>query len=479
MARKIPAVPAVKSVSVLLIAVLLLLTGVLWFVSTLVADPPAAVDGRARTEGYSHVSSLYGSGADRLHRPTEVTTDRSGNIYVADSFKHRIIVFNNDGRFIRTIGSPANVDGALKYPSSVKVDDRGRVYVTSSEPDRVVVFDAQGKPVKSFDVPRPLTLAIKGDRLYVATAEGILIGDLDGNQVGQLLSKGSKPGQIDRPTGMVIADDGTIYLADSLNYRFQALTPKGEVKWVLGKQPTGENKVVDKTRQFGLPAGLTMGGDGVLYGVDAFNGEIIAIGPDGAELGTYGDWGRKDGQFYYPGGITQVGSERFAIADTFNDRVQIVTIPSPKPNAAIAARRGLPLIVPVLLLIPAIFLLRRPVAVVADAVGIRRAQRKGLIGELVHSSKAIYVPEGTAERVASIIAEDERLMDVLQEVELDELAEGADAALELGVALRGRFGLRRVAIAFPSQSQSDAAAEHGIGVLGEAAPDAAAAPAVG
>lgn len=474
MGRPLNAGRPTRSLNAVLVLIALLLLAVgLWVASTLVADPLTSVEGSAKTEGYRHVSSIYGSGPDRLHRPTEVATDANGNIYVADSFKHRIVVFDSKGAFIRTFGSPANVDGALKYPSAIEVDGRGRVYVTSSEPGRVVVFDSRGKLLTAFDVPEPLTLAIKGDRLYVATSSGILIGDLDGKQVGQMLSHGKEPGQIDRPTGMVVGDDGTIYLADSLNYRFQAVDDKGDVKWTLGKGIDPAKAVTDQQRDYGLPAGLAMGSDGVLYGVDAFNGEIIAISDDGTQLGVFGSWGRQDGQFYYPSGITQVAPERFAIADTFNDRVQIVGIPSPRPTTAIAARRAFPWLVPGFLLAALLLLVRRPVAVVADVAGVRRAHGRGLLPDLLANAKTLYVPVGAAEQLAPLVAEDDRLMDALREVEIDDRDADTDPAVEIAIGLRGRFGLRRVALAFPSEEQAEAVAGRGIGVLGERAPEGA------
>ncbi len=453
----------------LLLALLLLAIG-LYAVSVLLSDPVRSVDGEAETSGYRHVFSIYGSGPDRLHRPTEVAADARGDLYVADSFKHRVVVFDSEGGYVRTIGSPANVDGALKYPSSVKVDDRGRVYVTSSEPGRVVVFDASGSVLTAFDVPDPLTLAIRGDRLYVATSQGILIGDLDGRQVGQLLGRGKEPGQIDRPTGMVVGDDGTIYLADSLNYRFQAIDQKGEVIWTLGKGIDPSKATRDQQRDYGLPSGLTMGRDGVLYGVDAFNGEVILISRDGKQLGVRGSWGRQDGQFYYPSGITEAGSERFAIADTFNDRVQVVRIPSPRPSAAVAARRGLPWIAPALLLLALLLLLRRPVAVVSDAAGIGRARDRGLLRDLLANTRALYVPVGTTELLTALIAEEDGLIDALRQVEVSEDEQDGDPAVAIALALRGRFGLRRVAIAFPSVEQTEALEGTGIGVLGERPP---------
>jgi hypothetical protein len=204
----------------------------------------------------------------------------------------------------------------------------------------------------------------------------------------------------------------------------------------------------------------------VLYGIDAFNGEIIMLSTDGDPLGTYGVWGRRDGEFYYPTGITQVGSEKFAIADTFNDRVQIVGIPSPQPDLAIASKRWAPwlgLLLPLLLLL---LLFRRPVAIVVDTAGLRRADLLGALPDLLVGTKVLYAPAGTIEDAAELIEARPRLAEVLLEVEIDDLEADEDPALAIGRGLRGRMGLRRVALAFPDSDQEDAAPEYGIGVIG-------------
>ncbi len=458
---------------VLLLGALALLAAGSWYAASLLNDPLVASGGGAKTEGYSHLSSLYGKGPDRLNRPTEVTVDAKGNIYVADSFKHRIVVFDSSGVFVRTIGSPANVDGALKFPSSVRVDDRGRVYVTSSEPGKVVIFGADGSVIRSVDVPEPLTLAIADDRLYVATASGILIGDLDGNQIGQLSERGKEPGMIDRPTGIAVDDDGTIYIADSLNYRFQAIDAKGEVKWSTGAGPDPAKAVVDRDRTYGLPSSITIGSDDLLYAIDAFNGMIVVLNKDGEHLAEYGQWGRQDGQFYYPTGIAQVSPERFVIADTFNDRLQFVGVPSLNPGVGTLANRSWPWAVPALLLLGLLVLARRPAAVVAEAEGLRVAHERELLEDLIRESKTIFVPAGTAEAIADLLDSHDGLAESLREVDLGDLADGVRPGLELALRLKGRFAIRRVALAFPDGELAELARDSGLGVLDDGTPVAA------
>lgn len=455
----------------LVLVLLLSLAGTLWYLSETLGGPLSAADGRASTDGYDHVRSVYGNGSDRLNRPIEVATDSNGQVYVTDSFKHRVVVFDSQGAFVRTLGGPANVEGALNYPSSVRVDELGRVYVTSSEPGRIVVFGPGGDVVNQFEIPEPLTLALTSDRVYVATAAGILIGDLEGNQVGQLSSRGKTAGSIDRPTGLAVGDNGTVYVADSLNYRFQALSADGESLWIAGDGPDPETAVTDRTRSYGLPASIALGSDGLLYGVDAMNGQIVVLDPeDGSQIASFGEWGRQDGAFYYPTGIAQLAPELFVVADTFNDRIQFVGVPTPRPDALTFGKRSLPWFAPVILALALVPLLRRKPAVVVDVRGLRHADSMVLLAELLDHSRTLYCPPGTLAEVADLVDDEPRLTAALVEVEYDETGEFDSPALDIALQLRGRFGLRRVALAFPDDQLAEVAARHGVGVLGEDGP---------
>lgn len=455
--------------SILLLLLLAAISAAAWYFASRMTAPLVSSQG-VDTEGYRYLKSVYGDGPDRLHRPTEVAVSSSGDIYAADSFKHRVVVFDSEGAFREVIGGPAKVEGELNYPGAIDVDGRGRVYVTSKEPGKVVIYSPQGEVLRQIPVEDPLTLAVTRERLYVATPKGILLGDLDGNQVGQLSGFGKEAGMIDRPTGMVVDESGTIYLADSLNYRFQAIDAKGKSLWTLGGPPDPKTAVTDRARKYGLPSGIALGSDGLLYGIDAFNGQLVVLTKDGEQIGEFGEWGRQDGQFYYPSSLAEVSSEVFVVADTFNDRLQFVGIPSPRPTVAVGIRRGLPWIAAAAALLAIAALVRRPVSVVIGPAGLRRAESLATLRELPDLARVLYVPEGTSEECRGLIESDEHLASVLREVELGETTEGRDPSVEVALRLRGRLGLRRVAIALPDPETAEEARRLGIGVLDDRVP---------
>ncbi|MCK4268337.1 MAG: hypothetical protein KAX16_05860, partial [Actinomycetia bacterium] len=50
---------------------------------------------------------------------------------------------------------------------------------------------------------------------------------------------------------------------------------------------------------------------------------------EGNKIGEFGSKGEFEGQLNYPAGITYLGARKFAIADKWNDRVQVVRLGTP------------------------------------------------------------------------------------------------------------------------------------------------------
>jgi len=70
-----------------------------------------------------------------------ITTDRNGNIYVADSERKRILKFDDAGTFLTSVGSEGVGPTQFRSPVDMVLDDDGRLFVVDSELDRVTVFN--------------------------------------------------------------------------------------------------------------------------------------------------------------------------------------------------------------------------------------------------------------------------------------------------------------------------------------------------
>lgn len=377
----------------------LILLGLL-FSYNLLTKPPEVKGDDNKPKGLTSIFSIYGFEGDRLNKPISVATDANGNIYVADSAKHRILIFDSNGNYLDRFGEAGQNKYQLWYPNSVAVADNGKIYVACKQSNRIVIFDSSHKPTWQIDLSQPLALTIKNKRLYVATPRGIMIGDLNGTLINTFGSRGPNPGQVDFPTGIAVDNKGNIYVADSMNYRVQAFNAEGKSLWTYGKPPKKGNALMDMNRTFGLPGSISIDNDGILYLVDSFGGEIYEIDSKGKVLDKVGDWGHAEGQFYYPAGIAYAGNETFVVADEFNDRVQIIRIPSPviSPIGRVSGF-GIPVAALIALAALALWALRkRTFRYVLDEAFLKESLNKGYAASLIHRLGKVYVTEAVFER---------------------------------------------------------------------------------
>src|SRR6266567_8656445 len=64
----------------------------------------------------------------RFARPTDITWDPAGNIFVADGYTNsRVAKYDKNGRFIKSVGTRGAAPGQLNTPHSMAVDAKGNV----------------------------------------------------------------------------------------------------------------------------------------------------------------------------------------------------------------------------------------------------------------------------------------------------------------------------------------------------------------
>jgi hypothetical protein len=84
-----------------------------------------------------------------------------------------------------------------------------------------------------------------------------------------------------------------------------------------------------------IPAGMTFDAAGRLLVVDPFEFQVLVLDPkkEGVIVARYGQFGFEDGRFAYPTGVSyDRAHDWLAIADTSNNRVQIVRFPGTSSN---------------------------------------------------------------------------------------------------------------------------------------------------
>jgi hypothetical protein len=79
----------------------------------------------------------------RFGRPTDVTWDPQGNIFVSDGYVNsRVVKFDKNGRFVKSVGGArGSAPSQMNTPHSITSDAQGNIYVGDRGNARVQVFD--------------------------------------------------------------------------------------------------------------------------------------------------------------------------------------------------------------------------------------------------------------------------------------------------------------------------------------------------
>lgn len=311
--------------------ILLLLLGFMVYFYLSMTRISTSIFGPEKVKGMRHRFSIYGYGDEPgqlLKRPHGVAVDKKGNIYITDMENSRVLIFDKSGNYLSKFGKKGKGKGEFMYPMGIAVAPNGRIFVTENGLSKVLIFNRKGKFIREFKVMIPLMATVAHNRLYVTTYGHVMIYDLDGKELYKWGERGKRTGSFDNPTGIAVDDSGNVYVSDTMNLRVQALDENGEVIWSVGTPATD---VMAKERRFGLPAGLTIGEDNLLYLVDAFHFNIRALNAKGKELAAFGGkLGNKEGEFNHAAGIAYAGDNTFIVADKFNDRIQVLEIKVPE-----------------------------------------------------------------------------------------------------------------------------------------------------
>jgi NHL repeat len=125
-----------------------------------------------------------------FNRPTDVTWDTQGNIFVSDGYNNsRVAKFTKDGAWVKAIGERGAAPNQFNTPHGITSDDKGNIYVADRGNRRVQVYDPDLNPVRIIEgmgapwtlctTPGPTQYLMSGDgngKLYKMSLDGKLLG---------------------------------------------------------------------------------------------------------------------------------------------------------------------------------------------------------------------------------------------------------------------------------------------------------------
>src|ERR1051325_1738267 len=138
--------------------------------------------------------------------------------------------------------------------------------------------------------------------------------------------------QFNSPSGLAVAPDGSLIVADTGSNRIRRVSIQGETSTIAGDGRAGYADGPANQAQFNGPIGVAVDAHGNIYVADSYNDRIRLITPDGrvstvAGKGTpgYADGDRNNALFDTPSGIAVASDSSLIVADTGNDRLRRIS----------------------------------------------------------------------------------------------------------------------------------------------------------
>jgi DNA-binding beta-propeller fold protein YncE len=311
--------------------------------------------------------------------PYDIDVDKNGDIYVTDTFNNRIKKLNSEGKPIFKWGRKNDNTGELHNPSAISIDKNGDIVVT----DIVFVFydEVQYAQIQKFTPNGKVIDKLK--RLEESNHSETYLSDSaidsEGNKyisdpenycvkkyspAGKLIATwGSKTNyQFDNPHGVLVGEDGFIYILDWKGQFIQKYSKDGKLIGKLSGVDKGDygfrdirSIAVDKygniyvadtadnhirkfdknfrlvakwgdgvlaDGEFDRPRASAIDNEGNVYVADSGNNRIQKFDPDGKFLAKWGTKGMDDNQFEYLTGIDIDKKGNVYVVDSGNSKIQ-------------------------------------------------------------------------------------------------------------------------------------------------------------
>lgn len=281
-----------------------------WRISSLGVFSTAAGNGSASYSGDGAPAAVA-----QLNVPGSVAVDAAGNVYVADTFNHRIRKISSAGAISTVAGT-----GVAGYSG-----DGGLAVNAQINGPMGVAADAFGD----------LFIADTGNnRIRKVTNTGIMYTVVGNGNAGFFGDGGLGPlAALHAPQSVAVDPAGNLYIADTANHRVRTATQTLIVQTLAGTGHggfSGDNgPAIDA--QLNSPSSVALDGAGNVYIADRDNGRIRVVSRSGtittaagsAQAAGIGDGGPAiAAQIAAPQGIVVDGAGDVFISDTGHNRIR-------------------------------------------------------------------------------------------------------------------------------------------------------------
>lgn len=171
-------------------------------------------------------SGVRGDDQSHFARPTDIATDRNGNVFVSDGYQNdRVVRFDSQGQYLDAWGDEGSAEGEFRLPHAVALSEKF-VYVADRSNSRLQIFDHQGGYITEWTeevVGRPYGVSsMSNGRVAVVDGGG------DGVQISRVIildERGEVLEAFDASTSgdqqnlghdIAVGGDDAVYVADIL-----------------------------------------------------------------------------------------------------------------------------------------------------------------------------------------------------------------------------------------------------------------------
>ena len=280
--------------------------------------------------------------------PTDIVTDATGNLYIADGYSCKIRKIALDGTVTAFAGGDCGYadgkGGAAKFNvlNGLTIDPQGNMYAVD-ENDRVrkisptgevttLAGNGQNKSVDgkglnaSFRDPRGITIDLQGN-LYVTQGTDYLVRKVTPAGDVTTITKPAAVSKLFTPIGVVTDALGNVYVTDYSN-AIKKIAPDGTITIVAGHDGFGADDGKGTAASFNNPKGIVFDKQGNLYVTDSQNNSIRKIDPLGnvTTLQLYTAGTTEKTTLNNPVGIKMDLFGNFLVVDSYNERIVRITL---------------------------------------------------------------------------------------------------------------------------------------------------------
>jgi len=271
-----------------------------------------------------------------LRHPSDVLVTPDKRVLVLDGVSNRVVIYDQDGKFLGTFGLGGNGEAELDMPLGMAQDAKGRIYIADTRNSRIQIYDNKGAYQSQIELPHnegmkepdPVDVAVDNERglLYVVDNENHRIetyGLAQKNHIGTIGGMGHNRGQFRWPFSITLDDQGIAYVVDVVNTVVRTIRP--EEKWGFGNDIGGWG--VEKGELF-RPKGVAVDAKGQVYVADSYLGIIQVFDQAGNFQAALGDEQNKIRRFMTPTRLYVDGEGLLYVVEMFANRVSVFKVGS-------------------------------------------------------------------------------------------------------------------------------------------------------